>query len=174
MSKLTPTTGDKIVSALEQGNFVSTAADVSGVHRATVYRWVQTGAHDDAPAALRDFRDAVMRARAEAEVKAVACLWDIAGGGHLIKETVTHRGREVTVERTVTGPDPRPIMFLLERGFPARWGRRANLEVAAGQDGDPGPIETGESDMEDDAIADLSARLRARAEAVMKARDPVG
>lgn len=60
-----------IVAAVEEGNAGEVAAMAQGVDRSTYYRWMKLGKE---PGPYSDFRDAVTRARAAAEVSAVACL----------------------------------------------------------------------------------------------------
>src|SRR5918912_2835605 len=64
-----------ICDAVRAGAFLDQAAEHAGVGRSTVYRWLER-AESDAPAEqpFRDFRDALTRARAGAEVGAVAII----------------------------------------------------------------------------------------------------
>ena len=57
-----------ICDAVRAGAFLDQAAEHAGVGRSTVYRWLGRAASDP----FRDFRDALTRARASAEVGAVA------------------------------------------------------------------------------------------------------
>lgn len=143
-SKLTPAVQGLIVEALERGNYVDTAAEYAGVHRATVFRWLQEGAEPDAPAALRDFHDAVSRARAHAEHRMVEIVNRTAEGGQLLSEIV-RTGPDGTeeVEKRYAPPDGRLALEFLGRAHPTRWGRRNALEVS-GPDG--GPVQIMSSD----------------------------
>jgi DNA invertase Pin-like site-specific DNA recombinase len=78
-TKLTPERQQRIVTLLAAGNPVETAAEAAGVAKATVYRWLERGEREKSGAHC-DFRDAVTRARAEAEARNVAVLQQVAIG----------------------------------------------------------------------------------------------
>lgn len=146
-SALTPERHRIIIEALTQGMFVETAATLAGINPATLYRWLQQGNTetptnpdtgeqiDDGNGPFRDFREAVAHARASAEQQAVASLWEVAAGGALIEESVRYvpgtRDQDAgeIVSKKYTPPDAKPMMFLLERMFAARWGRRETLAI---------------------------------------------
>lgn len=110
--KLTPETQKKILDAVRAGAYMEQAAHHAGINQATLYRWLERGAGDDAPARFREFREALTRARADAEVGAVAAL------------------------RRAMPDDWRAAAFFLERSFPVRWRRRDSHEHT-GPDGGP-------------------------------------
>lgn len=66
-TKLTPHVQKRICDAISAGNYREAAAQYGGVDKATLMRWL---ASDRQP--YRDFRDAVIAAEAEAEVRMVA------------------------------------------------------------------------------------------------------
>jgi transposase len=115
--KLTPAIQTKIVQALQAGNFCDAAATAAGLSESTFWRYMEQG-EDVAKArayceednrefkpsktdeALLDFWEAVTRARAEAEVTAVAYV------------------------RKAMPEDWKAAMTFLERAFPKKWGKR--------------------------------------------------
>jgi transposase-like protein len=152
-SKLTPDTHERIISAIRAGNYVDTAARFAGVHPSTVWRWWSEGGEDEAEPAKREFREAVERARAEAEVRMVAATVKDAMGGVLVKKTTRTRpdGTE-EVEEQFTPPNGKVALDYLWRTSPARWGRRSNVELT-GVDGGPIQIEQSAT------VRSLAARL---------------
>jgi hypothetical protein len=71
-TKLTPQVGDLILDALRRGNTRTAAFESAGVHRSKISVWL---------ARFATFRDAVTRAEAEAEARAVRRIDDAAEGG---------------------------------------------------------------------------------------------
>lgn len=129
-SKLTPDVADRIIKAVRLGNYLETAAQAAGVHPATVYRWLQEADKKGAPAAKREFRDALSRARAEAETRMVGSVIKAAAGGHVTKRiTRVLRNGDTETEETIAGPDGRVALEFLSRAFPDRWAKRQALEV---------------------------------------------
>lgn len=80
--KLTPALQAVIVKSLEGGNYFETACDAVGVSQAAAYNWLARGRAAagiaDLPQEQRyvEFLEAVTRASASAEAKAVQVLWD--------------------------------------------------------------------------------------------------
>lgn len=129
-SKLTPETAEKIIRAVRVGNFLETAAAAAGVHPATVYRWLADADKKGAPAAKREFRDALSRARAEAEQRLVGSAVKDAAGGFVTKRvTRTLRDGTTETEETYAAPNGRVALEFLSRAFPDRWARRNAIEV---------------------------------------------
>ncbi|MEU3455661.1 hypothetical protein ABZ671_18970 [Micromonospora sp. NPDC006766] len=129
-SKLTPEIADRIIKAVRLGNFLETAAKASGVHPATVYRWLQDADKPGSPRAKREFRDALSRARAEAEQRMVGAVIKDANGGYVTKRvTRVLRNGDKETEETIAGPNGRVALEFLSRAFPDRWARRSALEV---------------------------------------------
>ena len=112
-TKLTPEVQDRIIEALRAGNYQDTAAAYAGVSRTAFYRWMEQGAQDDAPAIYRDFRDAVEKARSEAEVRNVAL-----------------------IQRAAQEGTWQAAAWFLERSFQQRWGRKQEVSGPGG-----GPIQ---------------------------------
>jgi len=102
--KLTQEIQDRIVSAITAGNYLETAAAFAGIHRATLHRWLKRGA-ETTIGQYREFRDAVERAQAQAEIRDVA----------IIGQAATKHWQAAA--------------WRLERKFHDRWGRR-RVEVS--------------------------------------------
>jgi len=69
-SKLTAEVIKNIQNWLRMGYFVEDAARMAGVHKATLYRWLEQGKEDreqEVESLYADFCDAMERSRAEAE-----------------------------------------------------------------------------------------------------------
>jgi transposase len=110
-TKLTPEVQDKIVTALRAGNYQETAATYAGISVPTFYRWMEQGATPDADVIYREFREAVEKAKADAEVRDVAL-----------------------IDRAAADGNWQAAAWKLERKFPNRWGRVNRTEVT-GADG---------------------------------------
>ena len=113
-TKLTPEVKDRILQAVRAGNYAEAASRSAGIAPSTFYRWLDRGSSEE-HGIYRDFRDAIQRAEAEAEVHAVALV------------------------RRAMNADWRAALSYLERRHPARWRRHHSTELT-GKDG--GPIRT--------------------------------
>lgn len=103
-TKLTSELQTRIVQAIRAGNYADAAARSAGISPSTYYRWLERGERA-ASGAHREFRDAVKRAEADAEVHAVA------------------------IVRKAMAEDWRAAMAYLERRYPERWRRRETTEL---------------------------------------------
>lgn len=122
--ELTSAVQETIVGLLRAGNYLETAAAYAGVNKVTVYKWLKRGARSlrkssktgepipEAELAFVEFSNAVQRARAEAEARALQL---IAKAGESQWQAAAWR---------------------LERMFPQRWGRSNRVEVS-GPNGEP-------------------------------------
>jgi transposase len=118
-TKLTPEVQDKIVAALRAGNYQETAAMYAGVEARTFYRWMERGESDgteDEP--YRQFRQAVEKAKADAEVRDIALI-----------DKAAHDGSW------------QAAAWKLERKFPHKWGRVNRTEIS-GPEGKPVEVRT--------------------------------
>jgi len=104
---LTPAVQHRICAAIEAGNFIESAAQLAGVGRSTLYRWLALADSDDKQ--YRDFRDALLTARAKAEARAVA--------------VIVKSGRRSW----------QSAAWFLERSFPGRWRRREHHQELPAQ-----------------------------------------
>jgi len=101
-TKLTPEVQQRMCQAISAGNYLAAACRYGGVDYTTVRRWMLRG--DREPGIYRHFRDAILKAEADAEVTVVA-LW-----------------RSQIPENWAAARD------FLARRFPERWGPKARLE----------------------------------------------
>ncbi|WP_449064787.1 hypothetical protein [Planomonospora algeriensis] len=130
-TKLTPELRDRLCEYIRAGNYLATAAELCGVGRSTVNRWLAEGEAEDAPAGYRELRDAVTRARAEAEAQMVSIVQLDARGGAVVRE-VTRRWPDGTVEtdRQLTPPNGRLALEYLARTRPQEWRPVKAVEVS--------------------------------------------
>jgi transposase len=102
-TKLTPQVHERIVGLIEAGSYAEPAARAAGISASTFYSWMERGELEE-DGIFREFREAIKRAEAVAEVSAV---------------------------KVVTSAMPRSwqaAMTFLERKHPDRWGRRTRAE----------------------------------------------
>ena len=104
-TKLTPTVMAKIVELLRAGSYRDVAAKSAGVTRSTLNLWFSRGSQAKS-GIYREFVDAVERAMADAEARAVAQIAKAAAGG-----------------------DWKASAWYLERMHPCRWGRRDRVDA---------------------------------------------
>jgi transposase len=118
-TKLTPEVQDKIVAALRAGNYQETAAMYAGVEARTFYRWMVRGESDGVEdESYRQFRHAVEKAKADAEVRDIALI-----------DKAAHDGSW------------QAAAWKLERKFPQKWGRVNRTEIS-GPEGKPVEVRT--------------------------------
>lgn len=115
-SRLTPEIQERVVDAIQAGNYLETAAAYAGIADSTMYNWLDRGRKerdraqsDDTQIKATeqpfvDFLEAVEKARATAEVRAVA----------LIQKAASDTWQAAA--------------WYLERSAPKKWGRRERLE----------------------------------------------
>ncbi len=157
--------GDRIVALIRNGNYAETAARTCGISAPTFYRWMELG-DTDAPTRYREFREAVLDARAHAESAIVLSINQaVRGGAPIAEEAVVVDGKPVLgpdgrplFNRRFSRPDARLGLEFLARTQPRRFGRREQLAIT-GEDG--GPVR-----VEDEAATRLAASLDAFAERV--------
>lgn len=113
-----PDTVQQVLEALQDGNYMETAAELAGLSKQTIYHWLKLGEQGQEPYKL--FADAAKRACARAEAEAV--------------KNVRNAGK-----------DPRfwaAEMTFLERRHPEKFGRRSEgnsgpavlVQIGAGAD----------------------------------------
>jgi hypothetical protein len=116
---------DKVVQALEGGNWIETAANYAGIAPSTLYSWLDRGRKEQArrdeypndpnpknEEKYVEFLESVEKARARAEVQSVALI------------------RKAAIDGTWTA-----AAWFLERSHPRRWGRMDRHEVAGAEGG---------------------------------------
>lgn len=97
---------DTICDAIRAGNYSEIAARYAGIAPTTFYRWMSMGEGEEAQSPYKEFREAVERARAQAEVRNVALIQSAAAGGTW-----------------------QAAAWYLERTANERWGRHAKVEL---------------------------------------------
>ena len=117
-TKLTPEIQFALCAALMEGQYIDTACGLAGITATTFYRWMAQGDGPDAPKKFREFREAVVKARSQAEADMVKLIAKAAKR----PETWT------------------AAAWWLERSFPNRWGRQSRQLVEMSGPGG-GPIE---------------------------------
>ncbi len=175
------TVADRIIEALNAGNYVEAAAAMAGVHKSSVYEWLSVGANATsallAGAKTRreltahekrciDFSDAVEEAQHLADATDMTRLAALASGGQQVTETtevaaVDAQGVVRVTERKTTTrttlPDRAALTWRLERRNPEKYGRRT-VELS-GPDGGPIPVSVEKAGV--DALMALAERMEA-------------
>jgi hypothetical protein len=158
-SKLTPELRDELCKHLEAIHFLGTAADLCGVGRSTVHRWMALGEEEGAVPEYREFREALTRARARASVDLVSAAFADAVGGTLVREVIRPDG---TRERAWTPPNGRVALELLARMYPEEWRPVKAVEVSGHQGG---PIEVGSNAAVVESLVRRIAEVKKRRQA---------
>lgn len=104
--KLTPELQTRIVDLICRGNYIETAAKACGIDPKTFYNWMTAGQLAKS-GKFADFAQAIGQAEAEAETLLVGMIEKAASDS------------------------PQAAQWLLERKYPARWGRRDRIDVHA-------------------------------------------
>lgn len=107
---------DRIVRAIQAGNYQETAARFGGIGVSTFYKWMARGL-DEPDSKYGEFREAVENAKAAAEVMDVALIDQAAKDGSW-----------------------QAAAWKLERKFPHKWGRVQRTEIS-GPEGQPVKVE---------------------------------
>lgn len=104
-TKLTPALQKRLIEALVAGNYIETACVYSGLGLSTYYKWIDQSNKPNARKDLIEFREAVEKARAEAEVRNVVYINEVAKTNY------------------------QAAAWWLERSFPKRWGRQQTVDL---------------------------------------------
>lgn len=104
-TKLTPELSQRVIDLVRVGNYVETAAAAVGVHRNSLFNWMERGRKDESGAYF-DFVNGVHQAQAEAEARTLA-----------------------VVQRAGKEGDWQAATWILERRHPARYAQRLQLKV---------------------------------------------
>lgn len=134
----TPEQVAALCEALRTGNHIEPSCRYVGIAPSTYYKYMALAEEPDPPAWVREFSEAVKKARAEAELRNVQAIAKAA-------------------------TDPRhwtAAAWFLERSYPKRWGRQARLELS-GPEGGPIQVE----DPRDALIRLLDSAAEQQAEA---------
>jgi hypothetical protein len=118
-TKLTPEVQERIITALRAGNYQETAANYAGISGKTFYEWMARGeTGEEKDVIYREFRDAVQKAKSDAEVRDLYLIDQAAQSGSW-----------------------QAAAWKLERKFPHKWGRVNRTEIS-GPEGKPVQVET--------------------------------
>jgi hypothetical protein len=131
--KLTPDVQQRLVAAIKAGNYHHAACRYAGVGYRTFTRWMAKG-KKARRGPFRDFRDAVLRAEAEAEMTAVAA-WKASMPTH-----------------------PAEYRHFLAKRWPQRWSEKRRLELI-GRRGRLPRLDLDISRAEDMTLEQVDARL---------------
>ncbi|MFP5109653.1 hypothetical protein ACSU6B_23285 [Neobacillus sp. C211] len=105
-SKLTPALIKDAEKLLKGGNYVETVCEFLGINKSTWYRWLAEG--ENAKSGLkREFRNAIKKAEAEAEIRLITDLQKIAEADQKWQA----------------------LAWMLERKYPERWGRKDKVSA---------------------------------------------
>lgn len=143
--ELNPDLQTRIVTYIQAGSYVETAAAAAGICKDTFYDWLKRGSAGEEP--FKGFSDAVEKAAAEAEVRDLA-----------------------VVDKAARAGTWQAAAWKLERRNPKAWGRRTVPMPAYDEENDP-IRELLDAVMEDRTHVDLSGlseeALVARAEEII-------
>lgn len=133
----TPEIDMTIIAALQAGNTRKTAAEMAGIARDTFYDWIKKD---------KELLAAVERAEAEGIDERIRRIRMAGVGGQLIEKTTvtkqTKDGEIVTVTEKYTRPEWTADAWLLERKYPADFGRADRTKVElSGEGGGPIPFQ---------------------------------
>jgi hypothetical protein len=194
-SMLTIERSQRIIGAVEDGNHLNNACALGGVSVKTLYNWLRRA--DEMEALLAEnperddlddddwrylrFRDDLMRARAEAEDRAVSTVKRVMMGGSLISRRpalnsdglpIYDQNGDLTYEETWTQPDGRLAMLFLSVSWPDRWGKSATQRFEiVGVGAEPGERENPEAAAIDEGITRAIALRLAEAKRLREEED---
>ena len=129
---------DRLLQAVRGGNYLETAARYAGISYATLRRWILKADDPSAPEEYREFKEALEKARADAEVAALAKIQKAASDG--------------------AWP---AAAWYLERSWPDRWGKRETNRIELVGEGG-GPVQIVAGMINASGMNALAQRLRAR------------
>ncbi len=120
-SKLDAGRRDKLLKAIRVGNDKKVACALAGISETTLYRWLDLAQKKNARAELREFRESLERAEAEAEVLKVSRIAQAADNGRwqaaawwLERKHPERWGQQTKIKAEVSGPNGEPISISIE------------------------------------------------------------
>ena len=120
-SKLDDTRREKLLKAIRVGNDKKVACALAGISETTLYRWLELAQKKNARAELREFRELLERAEAEAEVLKVSRIAQAADNGRwqaaawwLERKHPERWGQQTKIKAEVSGPNGEPIAISIE------------------------------------------------------------
>lgn len=139
-SKFNEKRAEKLLQAVRGGNYLQTAASYAGISYQTLRRWLLKADEPGAPPEYVAFKESLEKARADAEVAALAKIQKAASEGAW-----------------------QASAWYLERSWPERWGRRdTNRVELVGDGGGPVKVVSG-IELDDASMNALAQRLASRA-----------
>jgi hypothetical protein len=129
-SKLTTDLVDRIVDAVLEGNYLETAAQVAGVGKSTLHRWLRRA--DEAEArALEHVTDEDLEEHGQAALYDVVdpADWPYLDFRHALKSAEAYAESELLRRTARAARGWQASMTILERRHPSRWGRRLDANV---------------------------------------------
>ncbi len=130
---------ERLLQAVRGGNYLETASRYAGISYGTLRRWLLKADDDDAPPEYQEFKEALEKARADAEVASLARIQKASSEGAW-----------------------QASAWFLERSWPERWGRRdTNRIELVGDGGGPVKIVAG-IELDDASMTALAQRLAGR------------
>lgn len=130
---------ERLLLAVRGGNYLETACSYAGIGYTTLRRWVAKADDPDAPPEYQEFKEALEKARADAEVGALAKIQKAASEGAW-----------------------QASAWYLERSRPEKWGRRDTSRVELVGDGG-GPVKmVAGIELDSSAMNALAQRLATR------------
>lgn len=129
----------RLIQAVRGGNYLQTAAAFAGISYSTLRRWILKADDPEAPPEYVIFKEELEKARADAEVAALA-----------------------KVQKAASEGDWRAATWYLERSFPDRWGRTDTSRIElVGADGGPVKMVAG-IELNAEGMTALAQRLSAQ------------
>ena len=120
-TKLTKELQDRMVMAIQAGNFAKVAAEMVGIGETTFYRWLEEGEKPEGRKIYREFRESIKRAEAQAEVANVARIRQAADDGtwqaaawYLERKHSERWGRKDRIAQEISGPNGSAVTISLE------------------------------------------------------------
>lgn len=157
-TRLTPQLQARLVEHLCAGHYLETAAHLEHLSPRTLMGWLARGREEaarreegmtaaercehDEPQATREepflqFSQAVLRARAEGEDRAVKVVKQVIVGGFITEErTITYPDGRVESVKRAQAPDGKLALEYLSRVAPQRWGRSQRVELGTSGESD--------------------------------------
>lgn len=130
---------EKLLQAVRGGNHLKVAAAFAGISYSTLRRWILKADDPGAPPEYVEFKAAVEKAQADAEVAALA-----------------------KIQKASTEGNWHAAAWYLERSYPERWGKRETNRVElVGGDGGPVRMVAG-IEISTESMEALASRLAAR------------
>jgi len=129
-TKLDEERQEKLLRAIRVGNDKKVACALAGISETTLYRWLELSQKKNARAELRQFRESLERAEAEAEVLKVSRIAQAADNGRwqaaawwLERKYPERWGLQTKIRAEVSGPNGEPIAINIEEA------RKAVLQI---------------------------------------------